>query len=45
VIEEEWLIWSLVVNRIATLREIEEHWGLEDVLKANLALKLWNWQG
>lgn len=27
---EEWLIWCPVVAGYATLREVEEHWSLQD---------------
>lgn len=35
-----WPIWRLVVNKVATLREIEEHWSLRDLVLANEALDI-----
>lgn len=33
-------MWRLVVERIATLQEIETHYSVDDVLQANEALDL-----
>lgn len=33
-----WPIWRLVRRGMATLREIDEHWSVEDVLDANETL-------
>jgi hypothetical protein len=37
---EEWAIWRLVTEKIATLKEIDEHWSLEDIDKANAVLDM-----
>lgn len=37
----EWFVWRLVVEQIATIREIDRHWSLSDVLDANEALDKW----
>jgi hypothetical protein len=29
------MIWVLVVEKIATLQEIETHWSLDDVIRAH----------
>jgi hypothetical protein len=31
-------VWRLVERRLATLREIDEHWSISDVLDGNEAL-------
>ena len=33
-------IWRLVVHRVATLQELETHWSLDDVDKANAMLDM-----
>jgi hypothetical protein len=35
-----WPVWRLIIRRITTLREIEEHWCLSDLVFANEALDL-----
>lgn len=37
----DWLVWRLIINKISTLQEINEHYDLVDVLDANMAL---DWQ-
>lgn len=37
-IGDEWPVWRLVVEGVATLDEIERAWWVEDVLDANEAL-------
>lgn len=34
------MIWRIVVERVATLQEIETYWDLCDVLDAHLSLDL-----
>lgn len=34
-------VWRLVLERIATLREVEEHWSILDVAEGNDALDAW----
>jgi hypothetical protein len=34
-------VWRLVLERIATLREVEEYWSILDVAEANDALDAW----
>lgn len=34
-------VWRLVLERVATLREIEEHWSILDLADANDALDAW----
>lgn len=36
----KWLIWRLVIERVATLTELEKYYDLVDVLDANEALDL-----
>lgn len=36
----KWLIWRLVIERVATLTELERYYDLVDVLDANEALDL-----
>jgi len=31
-------VWRLVLGRYATLQEIESHWSLDDLIRANIAL-------
>jgi hypothetical protein len=31
-------VWRLVLSGKATLQEIETHWSLDDLIRANLAL-------
>ena len=33
-------MWRLVTNKIATLKEINEHYTYEDILKANAMLDM-----
>jgi hypothetical protein len=33
-----WPVWRLVERRVATLREIDEHWSIGDVLDGNETL-------
>ncbi len=35
-------MWRLVVEQVATLQEIDEHWTIEDVLDANEALDVFD---
>jgi hypothetical protein len=37
----DWFVWRLVIEQVATLRELDEHWGMADVLDANEALDKW----
>lgn len=37
-LDADWIIWRVVLARIATLRELETHWSFEDLLLANYAL-------
>ena len=37
----EWYVWRLVVEQVATLRELDDHWCMSDVLDANEALDKW----
>jgi hypothetical protein len=37
-IEQEWIVWRLVLSGTATLAEIERDWSLDDLLRANYAL-------
>jgi hypothetical protein len=37
-VEEEWAVWRIVLSRTAALSEIETHWSLDDLVRANLAL-------
>lgn len=37
-IADEWAVWRLVTEGVATLEEIERAWWIEDVLDANEAL-------
>lgn len=34
-------MWRLVLERVATLKEVEEHWNLLDLADANDALDAW----
>ena len=34
------LIWRLVLGKIATLSEIDNHWCFDDIMKANELLDL-----
>ena len=34
------MIWRLVIDKVASLQEIETHWNLEDVMKANALLDM-----
>ena len=36
----DWVIWRLVVNKIASLQEIDTHYDLTEVFDANEALDL-----
>lgn len=35
------VVWRPVLERVATLHEIETHWSLDDLLDANDALDAW----
>lgn len=35
---EEWPIWRLIVEDMATLKDLHETWSLSDVEKANIIL-------
>jgi hypothetical protein len=37
-VADEWLVWRLVLEQVATLEEIERHYSIDDVLTANDAL-------
>lgn len=39
-IEEEWPVWRLVLERVATLAELDTAWSLDDLVRGNLALTL-----
>ncbi len=32
------MIWRLVLGGVATLEELDNHWSLDDAVRANLAL-------
>lgn len=34
------IIWTLVVEKIATLHEIETHWSLDDLFRAHDTLEI-----
>lgn len=36
---EEWAVWRLVLAKVATLEEIDNHWSWGDVRKANALLQ------
>lgn len=36
--DDDWHVWRLVLDGVATLHEIETHWSITDVLDANEAL-------
>lgn len=35
---DEWMLWRVVLSKIATLEELDTHWSLDDLVMANLAL-------
>lgn len=39
-LQDEWPVWRLVLRRKATLQEMDTHWCLDDLIKANRALDL-----
>jgi hypothetical protein len=39
-LKENWIIWRLVVARVATLKELETYYDFVDVLDLNDALDL-----
>lgn len=39
---QEYIIWRLVFERVATLEELETHWSLDDVARANALLDMKN---
>ena len=39
-LQEEWAVWRLVTERVATLKEINEHYTYTDILKANAILDM-----
>lgn len=35
----EWPLWRLVIiDKVATLKELEEHWDMDDLVRANTML-------
>lgn len=34
-----WLVWRLVLSRVATLEEIDRHFSIDDILDAYLLLE------
>ena len=36
----DWGVWRLIVGKIATLHEVEEHYSVTDILDGNEALDL-----
>lgn len=36
----ELVVWRLVTEKVASLQEIDEHWCIDDVFKANAMLDL-----
>jgi len=36
----DWAVWRVVLAQVATLREIEEHWTINDLADANEALDI-----
>lgn len=39
-LKEEFAIWRLVLERMATLEEIERSWSIDDVMRANALLDM-----
>lgn len=37
-LQEEWIVWRLVLSKTATLTELDSTWSLDDLLMANYAL-------
>jgi hypothetical protein len=37
---DEWPVWRLVIEGVASLPEIDAHWDLDDVYRANDALTI-----
>jgi hypothetical protein len=35
---EEFFLWRLVINQCATLQELDTHWSIDDVMRANAVL-------
>ena len=35
---QPWAVWRLVIEKVASLREIEEFWSIDDLADANDAL-------
>jgi len=33
-------VWRLITERVATLQELDAHWTIEDMLKANAVLDM-----
>jgi len=33
-------VWRLVIERIATLEELDRHWSLDDIYRANAMLDM-----
>lgn len=38
--EVDWLIWRIVVAKMATLEEIDTHWTVDDLMDAHDALDI-----
>lgn len=39
-LKDEFIIWRLIIEKIASLYEIEKMWSLDDVLRANALLDM-----
>lgn len=39
--KEVWPCWRLILERVATLEELDRHWSIDDVADANEALDAW----
>lgn len=37
-LDVDWFVWRVVVSKLATLREIDEHWTIKDLIDANAIL-------
>lgn len=36
----EWSVWRVIIEQVATLREIESYWSIDDLADANEALDI-----
>ena len=37
-LDVDWFVWRVVVSGLATLRDIDEHWTIKDLIDANAIL-------